>query len=90
MLIYKSADDIAFLQRVDSRYRDGQTQEQIALSEGFLSPGALHSAVTRMGFRFERKGGLKLVDTLFGRTLADWISSEQLRPTSGEAALLAA
>ncbi len=65
-------------------------QERIAAQVGLQSSGALHSAVTRLGFRFERKGGLRLVDTLFGRSLTEWDSGGQLVTVPGESVLLAA
>lgn len=85
MPITKPQEEIDFLDRVDSAYRNGLTQEQIAGDEGISGSGSLIGKVARLGFRFERKGGLKLVDILMARPFAEWISSGDLAAESTEA-----
>lgn len=79
MPITKARADLELLRDVDARYRDGQTVEEIAQAHGITSGApTLSRTVSRLGFRFERKGGLKLVDSLFSRPFTDWIESGEL------------
>lgn len=79
LMIERPANDLEFLQRIDCGYRAGKTQEELATDEGCTTT-ALRWRVQALGFRFERPGGLRLVDTMLGRDLADWISSGELVP----------
>lgn len=81
MPIKRTKDEIEFLSRVDERYRAGDTQAEIAAAEGFDSVGALQGRVGRLGFKFDRRGGLRLVDTLMGREFVDWVSSDEISAT---------
>lgn len=76
-MIERSANELEFLQRVDRGYRAGKTQEELAADESCTTT-ALRWRVQALGFRFERPGGLRLVDTMLGRDLADWVESGEL------------
>lgn len=78
MPIKRTEEEIEFLKRVDARWRDGDTQGEIAVSVGLNSAGALQSKMTRLGFQFSRRGGLKVVDVMLGRPFAEWLSSGEL------------
>lgn len=87
MPIKRTKEEVEFLTRVDTRYRDGDTVAEIGADEGFSSPGAFQGKVGRLGFRFDRRGGLKLVDTLMGRAFAEWLASGELVADEPEAAV---
>ncbi len=63
-MIFKPQVDLEFLDRVDALYREGYTQAAIASLEELSGAGALVGKLNRLGFDFERQGGLRVVTTL--------------------------
>ncbi len=83
MPIYRAKTELDFLKRVDDRYRSGDTQEVIASAEGVVV-SALRWKVQSLGFCFTREGGLRLVDTMLGRDLRDWLAKGELDAAPAE------
>lgn len=86
MPIIKPASELEFLRRVDEAWRLGATQREIAEAEGFAHAASLQNHLLRAGFRFNRIGGLALVDLLTARPLAEWLSSGEMtsQPATAE------
>ena len=68
------ATDLAFLRRVDARWKDGARQEAIAAAEG-LPLSTLRTRMRELGFGFAREGGLHLETTLGGLWFSRLIDS---------------
>ena len=90
MPVPKPRVEIEFLQRVDAAYRAGRPIRDIAPGEGSATAGSLMNRVHRLGFRFTRDGGLRLVDSIMGRDLSDWLDSGELAAAPAEAEKVAA
>lgn len=78
MPILKTAEEIAFLERVDRALRNCERQEDIAAAEKCAGSSGLHAKLRALGFKTDRTGGWHLVDVLMGRDLADWLASGDL------------
>ena len=82
------AADIAKLLRVDAAYRSGQMQQAVAESEGYSSRESLFGWLERRGFKLElsRTHGPRVVATLDGTSLQEWLDSGYLAPQEEETA----
>lgn len=79
MPILKTAEELAFLERVEQKLRNCEFQSDIATAEGLQGgAGALHHKLRRLGFKTDRTGGWHLVDVMLGRDLSDWLKSGEL------------
>lgn len=83
MPVCRANKDVEFLKRVDAAYRSGTVLRDIADKEK-TSAGGLANKVNRLGFKFTRDGGLRLIDLFDGRDLSDWLRSGDIVVTPDE------